>query len=75
MASMLPIPQRYYVPGRIREMYRPRLEAAGLWTQATSEPEKDSFGKRQKKDDPKDEYARAFERDKVQYSLSMFRGP
>ncbi|KAG1772797.1 outer mitochondrial membrane transport complex protein-domain-containing protein [Suillus occidentalis] len=65
MASMLPIPQRYYVPGRIREMHRPRLEAAGLWTQAASEPEKDSFGKRQKKDDPKDEYARAFERDKV----------
>ncbi|KAG2750637.1 hypothetical protein P692DRAFT_20831842 [Suillus brevipes Sb2] len=65
MASMLPIPQRYYVPGRIREMHRPRLEAACLWTQAASEPEKDSFGKRQKKDDPKDEYARAFERDKV----------
>ncbi|KAG2158236.1 uncharacterized protein EDB93DRAFT_1120544 [Suillus bovinus] len=65
IASMIPIPQRYYVPGRIREMYRPRLEAAGLWTQAASESEKDSFGKRQKKDDPKDEYARAFERDKV----------
>ncbi|KAG1754632.1 outer mitochondrial membrane transport complex protein-domain-containing protein [Suillus lakei] len=65
MSSMLPIPQRYYVPGRIREMHRPRLEAAGLWTQAASEPEKDSFGKRQKKNDPKDEYARAFERDKV----------
>ncbi|KAG1877983.1 outer mitochondrial membrane transport complex protein-domain-containing protein [Suillus subalutaceus] len=65
MAFMLPIPQRYYVPGRIREMHRPRLEAAGLWTQAASETEKDSFGKRQKKDDPKDEYARAFERDKV----------
>ncbi|KAG1803746.1 outer mitochondrial membrane transport complex protein-domain-containing protein [Suillus plorans] len=65
MASMLPIPQRYYVPGRIREMHRPRLEAAGLWTQIASESEKDSFGKRQKKDDPKDNYARAFERDKV----------
>lgn len=65
MASMLPIPQRYYVPGRIREMHRPRLEAAGLWTQAASEPGKDSFGKPHKKDDPKDEYARAFEREKV----------
>ncbi|KAG0699643.1 outer mitochondrial membrane transport complex protein-domain-containing protein [Suillus ampliporus] len=65
MASILPIPQCYYVPGRIREMHRPRLEAAGLWKQSASEPEKDSFGKRQKKDDPKDEYARAFERDKV----------
>ncbi|KAG1875159.1 hypothetical protein C8R48DRAFT_691678 [Suillus tomentosus] len=65
MASMLPIPQRYYVPGRIREMHRPRLEAAGLWTQTASESEKDSFGKRQKKGDPKDNYARAFERDKV----------
>ncbi|KAG2349759.1 hypothetical protein BDR05DRAFT_955621 [Suillus weaverae] len=65
MASMLPIPQRYYVPGRIREMHRPRLEAAGLWTQTASEPGKDSFGKPYKKDDPKDEYARAFEREKV----------
>ena len=31
MASMLPVPQRYYVPGRVRESYRPRLEAAELW--------------------------------------------
>lgn len=28
---MMPIPQRYYVPDRIRELYRPRLEAVGLW--------------------------------------------
>lgn len=31
LASLLPVPQCYYVPGRIRESHRPRLEAAGLW--------------------------------------------
>ncbi|OCH88180.1 hypothetical protein OBBRIDRAFT_795451 [Obba rivulosa] len=31
LVSMLPTPQRYYVPHRIREAYRPRLEAADLW--------------------------------------------
>ena len=31
LAKAMPIPQRYYVPNRIRESYKPRLEAAGLW--------------------------------------------
>lgn len=31
LASFLPIPQKYYVPGRLRDMYKPRLEAADLW--------------------------------------------
>jgi len=30
-ASMLPFPQRYYVPNRIRDTYKPRLQAVGLW--------------------------------------------
>ena len=72
MASMLPFPQRYYVPERIREMHRPRLEAAGLWTQPGSEPVQDSFGKRPKKEDVKGEYARAFERDRVRSLLSTW---
>jgi sorting and assembly machinery component 37 len=29
---MLPLPRRYYMPERIREMHRLRVEAAGLWT-------------------------------------------
>ncbi|KAM6500393.1 hypothetical protein JOM56_003407 [Amanita muscaria] len=32
LSSQFPRPQRYYVPFRIRELYRPRLEAAGLWS-------------------------------------------
>ncbi|KAG2032955.1 hypothetical protein BDR03DRAFT_1014808 [Suillus americanus] len=46
--SILPIPQPYDVPGRIRETRRlvRTLEAAGVRTQATSGPEKDSFGER-----------------------------
>jgi sorting and assembly machinery component 37 len=35
---MLPVPQRYYVPRRIKEGYRPRLEAVGLWV-IGNEPE------------------------------------
>ncbi|KAG9026146.1 hypothetical protein FRB95_009353 [Tulasnella sp. JGI-2019a] len=41
LTSFLHFPQTYYVPGRLREMYRPRLEAAGLWdaSAATDEAE------------------------------------
>ncbi|GJE90718.1 glutathione S-transferase family protein [Phanerochaete sordida] len=31
LAAVLPFPQRYYVPERIRQSWRPRLEAAELW--------------------------------------------
>jgi len=65
MTSMLPFPQRYYVAERIREMHRPRLEAAGLWTRPVPEPDKDPFGKRPKKEDHRDKYTRAFESDRV----------
>ncbi|KAF9647567.1 hypothetical protein BDM02DRAFT_3270177 [Thelephora ganbajun] len=43
LAKMMPIPQRYYVPNRIRELYKPRLEAVGLWpaeNEASSEQSK-----------------------------------
>ena len=43
LASLYPIPQRYYVPGRIREMYRLRLETTGLWDLPAKEEEKKSF--------------------------------
>ena len=32
LSSMFPLPQRLFVPARIREVYKPRLEAAGLWS-------------------------------------------
>ena len=31
LVSMFPVPQKYFVPRRIRETYIPRLEAVGLW--------------------------------------------
>lgn len=37
---MLPFPQQYYVPQRIRDSYKPRLEAAGLWHIKVEEVEK-----------------------------------
>lgn len=35
------MPQRYYVPDRLRSQYRPRLEAAGLWNAHTEEAEQE----------------------------------
>lgn len=42
LVSMLPVPQRYYVPDRIRSLYKPRLETSGLWSHLVNEknPEK-----------------------------------
>ena len=68
IASMLPLPQRYYVPGRLRDSYRPRLEAAGLWnTPGVIEGEDQRLPKDTKKTDvdEKGKYSRAFEREKV----------
>ena len=31
LASKLPLPQRYYLPDRLRDTHQPRLDAAGLW--------------------------------------------
>jgi sorting and assembly machinery component 37 len=66
---MLPIPQRYYVPGRIRESFRPRLEAAQLWNLPGIEEEV-KFWERSRLNMPKEEdqkakFKRVFEREKV----------
>ncbi|KIP12234.1 hypothetical protein PHLGIDRAFT_98144 [Phlebiopsis gigantea 11061_1 CR5-6] len=39
IASVLPVPQCYYVPERIRKSYQPRLEAVELWDVAGIEQE------------------------------------
>ncbi|KAJ7156931.1 hypothetical protein C8R43DRAFT_997690 [Mycena crocata] len=57
LAYALPMPQRYYVPGRIRDSHRPRLEAAGLWNQQPIVPITGT--------DPKEKIAQTFQRDKV----------
>lgn len=64
---MLPVPQRYYVPRRIRETYRPRLEAVGLWLIA-NEPEGRHEGRKVEipKGETKEEtYKRAYAQAKV----------
>lgn len=74
---MLPIPQRYYVPERLRNSYKPRLEAAGLWSASTSETDNDEtrsafqkISKPKRKDkQAKQKAKKAFEREKVHYFL------
>jgi sorting and assembly machinery component 37 len=31
LAKLMPLPQRLFVPGRLRKLYQPRLEAIGMW--------------------------------------------
>jgi sorting and assembly machinery component 37 len=72
LASMFPIPQKYYVPGRMRNAYFQRLVAAGLWKETTEEKPSESPFPRDAK--PLEEtklknvstLSRAFDREKVQ---------
>jgi len=48
LASMFPVPQKYYVPRRMRNTYIPRLEAVGLWSLPVEETTEKSFQKQQK---------------------------
>lgn len=71
LVDMFPVPQRYYVPGRIRETFRPRLEAAGLWNLPGIEPESpkafrtDSQKQQNSPTNNKETFVRVFEREKV----------
>ncbi|KAG6867028.1 hypothetical protein C0991_003945 [Blastosporella zonata] len=67
LVSLYPLPHRYYVPGRIREMYKPRLESAGLWDLPTKEEEKKLFRKDiiKQKDQNTKMFQEAFGREKV----------
>lgn len=69
LVSMYSLPYRYYVPNRIRETYRPRLENAGLWDPRNPEKEeKKTVRDKLKSKDAKpsdDKFHRAFEREKV----------
>ncbi|KAJ7905718.1 hypothetical protein B0H14DRAFT_2661291 [Mycena olivaceomarginata] len=59
IAYALPVPQRYYVPSRIRNMHRHRLEAAGLWVDQPAESTRLQFSTTT---DHKEQIARAFQR-------------
>jgi hypothetical protein len=74
---MLPIPQRYYVPGRIRDSYRPRLEASGLWNLPGVEEEKGAFKETKKPEiqDRNTKYVKVFEREKVRAILGFIHDP
>jgi len=75
LASMFPVPQKYYVPRRIRDAHFPKLEAAGLWSAPIEEkPTEKPFQKDKpvvKKESLKKNstIAQTFERQKVCSSL------
>ena len=78
LVSMLPVPQCYYVPSRIRGSYKARLEASELWhvPEVEDEPEepRSVLGRRKKQraDDKPHKYKSVLEREKVGW-LSNWR--
>lgn len=73
---MLPIPQRYYVPTRIRESYQPRLEAVNLWNlpgiEQAEEEQKHKFWEKAKapvEGEPKEKFKSVFERERVCFTI------
>ncbi|KAH9958310.1 hypothetical protein BC827DRAFT_1136290 [Russula dissimulans] len=69
LSSFYRPPQSYYVPRRIRQAYQARLEANGLWTTSAEESEVEKpkrFGETEtEKDDPKQVFKTAFQRERV----------
>lgn len=71
---MMSIPQRYYMPERIRLSYQPRLEVAELWSavgvEKEEEKEKERFSfrrptRRNRKAEEKVKYKETVQRNKV----------
>lgn len=79
LVSMLPVPQRYYVPARIRNSHKARLQAVDLWDVPEEEEAEEAeerrvvFGKRRKQKLGANagplQYKKAFEREKVHSSV------
>lgn len=77
LATELPIPQRYYVPDRLRESYKLRLIAANLWN--IPEIEEDDgktmsglqrlTGRKRKEKEQKAKIKKVYEREKVCYAV------
>ena len=73
LVEMYSIPQRYYAPGRLRNSYKPRLEAAELWVNIGEEinAKESSFRpteKPEKNANHHDRFLRVFEREKASFS-------
>jgi sorting and assembly machinery component 37 len=72
LSSFYNLPQSYYVPRRIRQVYQARLEANGSWTTSAEESEVEKpkrFGEKEiEKDDPKEIFKNAFQRERVSRS-------
>jgi sorting and assembly machinery component 37 len=75
LSSFYKIPQSYYVPRRIRQTYQVRLEATGLWTTSAEESEAEKpkrFGEKEtEKDDKKEIFKNAFQRERVGHSSCL----
>ncbi|PPQ64674.1 hypothetical protein CVT26_002764 [Gymnopilus dilepis] len=71
LATTFPVPQKYYVPQRIRNTYYPRLLASGLWREHVEEKPLAKTSLRDKFEAKKQELgkhpamSRAFEKEKV----------
>ncbi|KAL6300141.1 hypothetical protein BKA93DRAFT_803087 [Sparassis latifolia] len=81
LVSILPLPQRYYVPARLRNSHKPRLEFAGLWDVPGIEYEDeddDHFSfrkiKRSRRASTQEKLKRTFEREKVIEKARAFFG-
>lgn len=80
LAGDMPVPQRYYVPDRMRDMWRERLQAHNLWHLPGEEPENPRFNLLETKfkkaeRSVKEESKRIYEREKVEFCSSkrLFR--
>jgi len=78
LVSMLPVPQRYYVPRRIRDSYKPRLEAVDLWDapgeEIEEEHEKRSIFQHEKKrqETGPEKFKRTFARERALERARVF---
>ena len=75
---MFPVPQKYFVPRRIRDTYIPRLEAVGLWYLPVEEKVKKKSLQNQQKSLPIEDIksnttvSQAFQSEKVYSFLSVY---
>ncbi|KAJ3544081.1 hypothetical protein NMY22_g2914 [Coprinellus aureogranulatus] len=69
LATLFPVPQKYFVPSKLRVAYQPRLDAAGLWNPLppVEEKKKTPFEKelRQKPSIDKRAFRQTFVREKI----------